>query len=86
MVPPNQTVKGRVVWAADSEVKAAGHTVLAALVHPIIRRAASVATSNLRRETPVLLRREDGTFLEDIVNLAFQEEVRDSAGLDGSGF
>ena len=45
-----------------------------------MRRAASVVASNVRRETPILLRREDGTLLEGVVDLAFREEGPDSAG------
>jgi ATP-dependent helicase/nuclease subunit A len=73
-------VRGRMVGATEPEVDAAVHSVIAALAHPIMRRAAIVATSNLRRETPVLLRREDGTLLEGVVDLAFRDEVGDSAG------
>ena len=73
-------VHGRLVGATEAEIEAALHTVVAALAHPIMRRAASVAASNLRRETPILFRREDGTLLEGVVDLAFREEVMDSAG------
>jgi ATP-dependent exoDNAse (exonuclease V) beta subunit len=73
-------VHGRLVGATEAEIEAAVHTVVAALAHPIMRRAASVAASNLRRETPILFRREDGTLLEGVVDLAFREEVMDSAG------
>ena len=65
------------VGATKPEVEAAVHTVIAALAHPVMRWAAAVAASNLRRETPVLLRREDGTLLEGVVDLAFQEETAD---------
>ena len=73
-------VQGRMVGATKPEVEAAVHTVIAALAHPVMRRAAAVAASNLRRETPVLLRREDGTLLEGVVDLAFQEETADFTG------
>jgi ATP-dependent helicase/nuclease subunit A len=65
---------------AEPEIEATVHTVAAALAHPIMRRAASVAASNLRRETPILLRRENGTLVEGVVDLAFREETADSAG------
>ena len=55
-------------------------TVIATLAQPIMRRAASVAASNLRRETPILLRREDGTLVEGVVDLAFREEAADFTG------
>jgi ATP-dependent exoDNAse (exonuclease V) beta subunit len=73
-------VQGRMVGATELEVEAAVHTVVAALAHPIMRRAAVVVASNLRRETPVLLRREDGTLLEGVADLAFREDQGDSAG------
>jgi len=45
-----------------------------------VHTAAAVGASNLRRETPVLLRREDGTLLEGVVDLAFREGEGMSAG------
>jgi len=73
-------VHGRLVGATEPEIEAARHTVAAALAHPIMRRAASVIAGNLRRETPILLRREDGTLLEGVVDLAFREETADFSG------
>ena len=73
-------VHGRLVGATEPEIEAAVHTVVAALAHPLMRRAASVAASNLRRETPILLRREDGTLVEGVVDLAFREEAADFTG------
>jgi len=71
-------VHGRLVGATEAEIEAAVDTVVAALAHPVMRRAASVAVSDLRRETPIFLRREDGTFLEGVVDLAFREERGES--------
>jgi hypothetical protein len=79
-------VHGRLVGATEAEIEAAVHTVVAALAHPIMRRAASVAASNLRRETPILFRREDGPLLEGVVDLAFREECDGFRRLDSSGF
>jgi ATP-dependent helicase/nuclease subunit A len=73
-------VHGRLVGASEPEMEAAVHTVIATLAHPIMRRAASVAAGNLRRETPILLRREDGMLLEGVVDLAFREEAADFTG------
>jgi ATP-dependent exoDNAse (exonuclease V) beta subunit len=56
------------------------HTVIAALAHPIMRRAASVGASNLRREAPILVRREEGTLIEGILDLAFREEAAEFTG------
>jgi ATP-dependent exoDNAse (exonuclease V) beta subunit len=72
---------GRLVDATEEEVKATIATVGAALAHPILRRAAaSVGKGRLRRETPVLLRRDDGSLVEGVVDLAFYEETSDFAG------
>jgi ATP-dependent exoDNAse (exonuclease V) beta subunit len=65
------------VGATEAEIEAAVRTVVAALAHPIMRRAANLAVSDLRRETPIFLRREDGTLLEGVVDLAFREEAAD---------
>jgi hypothetical protein len=54
------------VGATEPEIEAAVHTIVAMLAHPVMRRAASVGASGLRRETPILLRRQDGTLLEGV--------------------
>jgi ATP-dependent exoDNAse (exonuclease V) beta subunit len=67
--------QGRIVGAADEEVEAAARAVHAALAHPTMRRAAEVAKrGDLRRETPVLLRLDDGRLAEGVVDLAFREK------------
>ena len=72
---------GRLVDATEEEVEAAIATVGAALAHPILRRAAaSAGKGELRRETPVLLRRDDGSLVEGTVDLAFYEDTSDFAG------
>ena len=45
-----------------------------------MRRAATVGAGNLRREAPIMLRREDGTLIEGVVDLAFREEGADFTG------
>ena len=70
-------IHGKLVGATDTEIEAAVHTVVATLAHPVMRRAASAALTNLRRETPIFLRREDGTLVEGVVDLAFREEAAD---------
>jgi ATP-dependent helicase/nuclease subunit A len=73
--------RGRLVDATEEEVEAAIATVGAALAHPILRRAAaSAGKGGLRRETPVLLRRDDGSLVEGAVDLAFYEDTSDFAG------
>jgi ATP-dependent exoDNAse (exonuclease V) beta subunit len=67
-------VQGRLLAASEEEVAAAGEAARAALAHPLLRRAAKAATrGELRRETPVLLRRDDGSLVEGVVDLAFRE-------------
>ena len=48
-----------------------------ALEHPLLREAASAARAipgSLRRETPLLVKLEDGTLLECVADLAFRDE------------
>jgi ATP-dependent exoDNAse (exonuclease V) beta subunit len=72
---------GRLLGATEEEVQAAIATVGAALAHPILRRAAASASKGgLRRETPVLLRRDDGNLVEGKVDLAFHEDMSDFVG------
>jgi ATP-dependent helicase/nuclease subunit A len=74
-------INGRLVGATEDEIQAAIRTVGAACEHPILRRAAiSAKKSELRRETPVMMRMEDGTLVEGIVDLAFREDTSDFAG------
>jgi ATP-dependent helicase/nuclease subunit A len=68
------SVHGRLVAATDDEIRAATTTVAIVLAHPIIRRAAaSAGNGGLRRETPIILRLEDGALVEGVVDLAFKE-------------
>ena len=72
---------GRLMDATKEEVQAAIATVGTALAHPILRRAATSAGKGmLRRETPILLRRDDGSLVEGAVDLAFYEDTSDFAG------
>jgi ATP-dependent helicase/nuclease subunit A len=61
----------RLIDATAEEVDAAVATVRTALQHPLMQRAARAQT--LRRETPLQHYREDGTLIEGVVDLAFQE-------------
>ncbi len=63
--------QARLLGASAEERAAAESAVATALRHPLLRRAAEAAV--LRRETPALLRREDGSLLEGVVDLAFRE-------------
>jgi ATP-dependent exoDNAse (exonuclease V) beta subunit len=80
-VQASAAINGRIVSASEEEVQAAIVTVGTALGHPILRRAAaSAGKGRLRRETPVLLRLEDGSLVEGVVDLAFHDDTPDFAG------
>lgn len=66
------SIQGRILGATEEEVNAATETVINALQHPLIRRAA-IATS-CRRELPIVIKLEDDLLVEGIVDLAFKEE------------
>jgi ATP-dependent exoDNAse (exonuclease V) beta subunit len=68
----------RLIDATAGEVDAAVATVRSALQHPLIQRAASAEA--LRRETPLQHYREDGTLIEGVVDLAFEESEPDFIG------
>lgn len=68
-------VQGRILGATEEEVTAATETVVKALGHPIMRRAAAVKGS-CRREVPVVIQLADNMMIEGIVDLAFQENDR----------
>jgi ATP-dependent exoDNAse (exonuclease V) beta subunit len=75
------SVQGRIVDATQEEMSAAIATIGRVLEHPILRRAAASAGSGgLRRETPILLTRDDGSLVEGILALAFREDAPDFAG------
>jgi ATP-dependent exoDNAse (exonuclease V) beta subunit len=68
-------LQGRIVGATEGEVAAAVDAVSAALAHPLLRGAAAAELrGELRRETPVWLRLEDGSLAEGVVDLAFRED------------
>jgi len=67
-------LQGRLLGATEEEVAAAGTVARTALAHELLRRAAEAARRGAcRRETPLTLRLPDGTLVEGIVDLAFQE-------------
>jgi ATP-dependent exoDNAse (exonuclease V) beta subunit len=61
----------RLIDANTAEVDAAVTTVRGALQHHLLQRAARAQA--LRRETPIQHYRDDGTLIEGVVDLAFQE-------------
>jgi len=68
------SLQGRLVAATEEEKRAAEATVGIVLAHSILRRAAAAAhNGGLRRETPIILRLDDGCLVEGAVDLAFNE-------------
>ena len=66
--------QGRIVGASPVEIEAGAAAAKAALLHPIMRRAAaSDRRGECRREAPILLPLEDGTMIEGVIDLAFRE-------------
>ena len=68
----------RLIGATAAELDAAVTTVRGALQHPLLQRAARAQA--LRRETPLQHYREDGTLIEGVVDLAFQESTAEFSG------
>jgi ATP-dependent exoDNAse (exonuclease V) beta subunit len=65
----------RVLGAAEKEAAAASAAVQSALAHPLMVRARdAVAEGRCRRETPITLTLADGTLVEGVLDLAFQEK------------
>jgi ATP-dependent exoDNAse (exonuclease V) beta subunit len=60
---------GRMLGASEADVKHAAAAALAALRHPLVREAAG---TEHRRESPVLLREEDDSLIEGVLDLAFR--------------
>jgi ATP-dependent exoDNAse (exonuclease V) beta subunit len=68
-------LQARVLGASSAETDAAGAAVLAALAHPLIRRAARAARAGrCRREVPVAIRLDHGALVEGVADLAFRED------------
>jgi ATP-dependent exoDNAse (exonuclease V) beta subunit len=65
----------RVLGADEKETGAAAAAVQSALAHPIMVRARdALAQGRCRRETPITLTLADGTLVEGVLDLAFQEK------------
>jgi ATP-dependent helicase/nuclease subunit A len=64
----------RLFGAEDSENQAAVEVVTTALGHPMLRRAAAAARrGQCRRESSVIVKLNDGTLIESVVDLAFRD-------------
>lgn len=73
-------VQGRIFGATEEEIAAAAETVSRALAHPLLERAArAMLLGNCRREVPVALRLDDGSMVEGVIDLAFQEAGGEAA-------
>jgi ATP-dependent exoDNAse (exonuclease V) beta subunit len=71
-------VQATLLGATDEERDAAVRAVASALEHPLLRRAVGVASATpgfCRRETPLLVKLEDGTLIECVADLAFLDET-----------
>jgi ATP-dependent exoDNAse (exonuclease V) beta subunit len=67
-------VHGRILSAPEDEITAAVETVVKVLTHELLGRARTAdALGSCRRETPVMCTLSDGTMVEGIVDLAFEE-------------
>jgi ATP-dependent exoDNAse (exonuclease V) beta subunit len=65
-------VQGRILGASDREISSAVRLVTGVLRHHVLRDAAAAdAAGRCYRETPVTLRRDDGTLVEGTVDLAY---------------
>jgi ATP-dependent exoDNAse (exonuclease V) beta subunit len=74
-VAAHALVQARLLGATDRERDAAVEVVVAALAHPLMRRAAAAALrGQCRREAPLVVRMDDGTLLEAVADLAFRED------------
>jgi ATP-dependent exoDNAse (exonuclease V) beta subunit len=74
-------INGRLVGATEEESVAAVAAVHNTLEHPILRRAAASAMKGeIRRETPVLFKLDDGGLVEGVVDLAFREDTTEFVG------
>jgi ATP-dependent helicase/nuclease subunit A len=63
--------QGRLLQATEAEVEAAAVVVCAVLGHELIARARAGAA--LKRESPVTWIQKDGTMIEGVLDLAFEE-------------
>jgi ATP-dependent exoDNAse (exonuclease V) beta subunit len=69
------TLYARVLGANERESVSAANAVQSALAHPMMGRARqAVAQGQCRRETPITLTLADGTLVEGVLDLAFEEK------------
>jgi len=67
-------LQARILGAPAEEIGAASAVVTTALAHPLMRRAREAwRAGQCRRETPVACREADGSLLEGVLDLAFED-------------
>jgi ATP-dependent exoDNAse (exonuclease V) beta subunit len=71
LVERTARTQGRIINASAPEVAAAAAVVSAVLGHDLIARVR--AATSIKRETPVSWLHEDGTLIEGVLDLAFDE-------------
>jgi ATP-dependent exoDNAse (exonuclease V) beta subunit len=70
------TLQARLVGASEDEAAAARAAVRDALAHPLVRGAAKAArTGQCRREVALALTLADGTLVEGVADLVFQDDA-----------
>ena len=65
-------MQGRMLLSTTEEIRAASAVASAVLAHELMARARRAAW--LRRETPVTWLQDDGTMIEGVLDLAFEED------------
>jgi len=74
-VAESVALQGRILGAPDDEVAAAAVVVRVALAHPLIGQARDAwRTGRCRRETPVTIQDADGTLIEGVLDLAWEDD------------
>jgi ATP-dependent exoDNAse (exonuclease V) beta subunit len=73
-VKATAATQGRLLLAGGSEIQAAAETASAVLRHDLMARARRAAT--VKREAPVTWLQKDGTLIEGVLDLAFDEGER----------
>ena len=67
-------LQGRILGSSEQEIESAGTVAESVIRHPIMERARKAdASGQCRRETPIALRRADGSIVDGVVDLAFLE-------------
>ena len=68
------SLQARILGAPAAEVEAAAAAVSAALAHPLMARAREAwRQGRCRRETPLAWRQPDGSLVEGVLDLAFED-------------